>query len=405
MRAGGGILAVAGTVDPEALAGVVLDLEIVPHRDQLGIAFPPFAEHALGAVGALHAAADAAPGEADRVDGRAAARSLRSAPAWATVATAAASGPAMRRRCQAPLARSVAPSVPARRWRPERSDRDVSRRRGWRACRSDRRRRPPALPRAARRPVSARAARQASRQAVMISMPKPGSMVSILSQSSRVRRFTSRTGSRGADADRFDPVVDAMQQQIETPRAEAFRSREPRRAARQACRCSGRWSRPRRSARRRRGAPRSDPEGGSGRSARRDARWPGRAGGRAQGRSAARAARAAAPASSRDPLEAEHAKTGRPCRVAGAAPRSAGRATAVALSPGGSTMVGSGNETGEAHAPRPSYRRLRHAPRCRTRQAARPCSSSMAASPPCRCAAPVASMTSPSGGSAATIGA
>ena len=60
-----GVLAVAGAIDPEALAGLVLDLEIVAHRDQLGVALPPFAEDALGAVGALHAAADAAPGEGD----------------------------------------------------------------------------------------------------------------------------------------------------------------------------------------------------------------------------------------------------------------------------------------------------------------------------------------------------
>ena len=64
MRAGRRILAVAGAVDPEALAGLVLDLEIVADRDQLGVALPPFAEDALGTVGAPDAAADAAPGEA-----------------------------------------------------------------------------------------------------------------------------------------------------------------------------------------------------------------------------------------------------------------------------------------------------------------------------------------------------
>ena len=36
LRAGRGILAVAGAVDPVALAGIVLDPEIVAHRDQLG---------------------------------------------------------------------------------------------------------------------------------------------------------------------------------------------------------------------------------------------------------------------------------------------------------------------------------------------------------------------------------
>ena len=48
---GRGILAVAGAEDPEALAGIVLDLEIVAHRDQFGVALPPFAEDPLGTVG------------------------------------------------------------------------------------------------------------------------------------------------------------------------------------------------------------------------------------------------------------------------------------------------------------------------------------------------------------------
>ena len=52
MRAGLGVLAVAGAVDPEALARLVLDPEIVAHRDQLGVALPPFAEDPLGSVGA-----------------------------------------------------------------------------------------------------------------------------------------------------------------------------------------------------------------------------------------------------------------------------------------------------------------------------------------------------------------
>ena len=49
MRAGLGILAVAGAVDPVALARLVLDPEIVPHRDQLGVALPPLAEDPLRA--------------------------------------------------------------------------------------------------------------------------------------------------------------------------------------------------------------------------------------------------------------------------------------------------------------------------------------------------------------------
>jgi hypothetical protein len=34
------MLAVAGTIDPEPLAGFVFDLEVVAHCDQLGLAFP-----------------------------------------------------------------------------------------------------------------------------------------------------------------------------------------------------------------------------------------------------------------------------------------------------------------------------------------------------------------------------
>ncbi len=55
MRAGRGILAIAGAVDPESLAGFILDLKIVADGDQLGIPRPPFAKHALGTVGACRA--------------------------------------------------------------------------------------------------------------------------------------------------------------------------------------------------------------------------------------------------------------------------------------------------------------------------------------------------------------
>ena len=55
MRSGLGIFAVAGAIDPEPLAGIVLDLEIVADGGQLGIALPPFPEDALGAVGAFDA--------------------------------------------------------------------------------------------------------------------------------------------------------------------------------------------------------------------------------------------------------------------------------------------------------------------------------------------------------------
>src|SRR4051812_37404854 len=62
--AGAGIDAVAAAVEPEALAFLGLDLEIVAHRLGLGHAPPPFAVDALGAVGAGDAMVAAAPGEA-----------------------------------------------------------------------------------------------------------------------------------------------------------------------------------------------------------------------------------------------------------------------------------------------------------------------------------------------------
>jgi transposase, IS6 family len=66
LRAGQWILAIAGAVDPVALTRIVLEAEIVTHRRQLRITLPPFAEHTLGAVGALHPPAHAAPGEGSR---------------------------------------------------------------------------------------------------------------------------------------------------------------------------------------------------------------------------------------------------------------------------------------------------------------------------------------------------
>jgi fluoride exporter len=44
----------ATRIGPEARTGLVLDPQIVAHDVELGRAFPPFAEVALGAVGALH---------------------------------------------------------------------------------------------------------------------------------------------------------------------------------------------------------------------------------------------------------------------------------------------------------------------------------------------------------------
>jgi hypothetical protein len=62
LRSGFRVLAVASTINPETFSGVVLNPKIVPHGGKLGIAFPPFAEHALRAVGAPDPASDAAPG-------------------------------------------------------------------------------------------------------------------------------------------------------------------------------------------------------------------------------------------------------------------------------------------------------------------------------------------------------
>ena len=53
MRSGGGILSIAGAINPETLTGLVLDPKIVADRDQFGIAFPPFAEDTLWPIGTL----------------------------------------------------------------------------------------------------------------------------------------------------------------------------------------------------------------------------------------------------------------------------------------------------------------------------------------------------------------
>lgn len=47
MRSGRGILPVAGTEDPVPFAVLILDLEIVPDRRELGVALPPFPEDAF----------------------------------------------------------------------------------------------------------------------------------------------------------------------------------------------------------------------------------------------------------------------------------------------------------------------------------------------------------------------
>ena len=59
MRTSRGVLAIASAIDPEALARLVLDPEIIAQRGGLGVLLPPFAEDPLGSVGPLDAAADA----------------------------------------------------------------------------------------------------------------------------------------------------------------------------------------------------------------------------------------------------------------------------------------------------------------------------------------------------------
>ncbi len=66
MGSGRGILAVAGPEDPEPLAGIVFDLEIVADRNELCVALPPFSEHPLRPVGPSDAPPGASPGETDR---------------------------------------------------------------------------------------------------------------------------------------------------------------------------------------------------------------------------------------------------------------------------------------------------------------------------------------------------
>jgi hypothetical protein len=57
----------------------------------------------------------------------------------------------------------------------------------------------------------------------MISMPNPGSTVSILSQSSRVRRFGVDNRIEAIRIGTAMPVRDATKQQIEAPRSQSFR--------------------------------------------------------------------------------------------------------------------------------------------------------------------------------------
>ena len=100
-----------------------------------------------------------------------------------------ANGPASRRRWPEPPRRPAGPIVPARRWRPARTGRaaftdpvgQMSIRPETSASGSRS---------ATRSSASSRTAQPAVAASRMISMPKPGSTFSILSHSSRVRRFT-----------------------------------------------------------------------------------------------------------------------------------------------------------------------------------------------------------------------
>jgi hypothetical protein len=63
---GRGILSVASTEDPEPLAGIILDLKIVPDGNEFGVPPPPLSEHALRTVGPPDAPPGAPPGKMDR---------------------------------------------------------------------------------------------------------------------------------------------------------------------------------------------------------------------------------------------------------------------------------------------------------------------------------------------------
>src|ERR1044072_1913186 len=64
--AGAGIDAIASAKDPEASAGLILDLEIVAHRIGLAVRLPPFAVDSVRAVGLAHDIGPPPPGEPPR---------------------------------------------------------------------------------------------------------------------------------------------------------------------------------------------------------------------------------------------------------------------------------------------------------------------------------------------------
>ncbi len=219
------------------------------------------------------------------------------------------------------------------------------------------------------RSASRAAVRRAWRRAVMISMPKPGSIVSILSHSSRVSRLTSRTGWAVPTRIASSAIVDAMAKGDRAGVApRPFALRAARRAARPACRYSGRWSRRRRSARRKRGEPRSDPGGRMGSigslswpnawSSRRPSSGPKRnvSGARGCCEEIARCARSRAGADRR------RSSVRQPQRRDRQAARIAAR-----HAPGGTMSDRPRGDNAQAHARRPRCRRSPHARQCQRR--------------------------------------
>ena len=203
----------------------------------------------------------------------------------------------------------------------------------------------------------------------MISMPKPGSIVSILSQSSRVRRLTSRDRQRGADADglrcgcRRGGKADRGAGRQDPSSSSAAQS-----SADQLADVAGDGLRRRRSARRRRGATsiRSGGRIGSIGSATRPRAWSSR---RPSSGPKRRASGARGWASKiADALEAEDAQVRR--HRPAAAARAIGRCASTDAPCAGRRDEGRvGRHSAPARGRRPSCRRSPRARRCRTARA------------------------------------
>lgn len=158
MRPCGAVLAIARAENPVAFAGLILDAKVVAHGSEFRIALPPFAKNTLRAIGAGYASAYAPPGERRRRVIRQQRHGLDRL--WY----------GQKPRGPGPMLRPG----PARCLRQRRYPADGAF--GHVACH----RRDPIEP--------------ARADTVGESMPKPGSIVSILSQSNRVRRFVFRAG-------------------------------------------------------------------------------------------------------------------------------------------------------------------------------------------------------------------